>query len=404
MTGRRPAATVLTAFAAEVFGMAAIVSFPALMPLLVPLWGLSETASGWISGIYFAGYAAAAPLFGMLGDRWSARGVFLWSMAGSVATTLAFALLADGAWSAGALRFAQGIAFAGIHMPGMKALTEAVPDGWHERAAAAFTATFPVGAGLSFLLTGALTEWLGWREAMLLLAAGPVVGCAVGWIALPPAPHREAAPRVRGGLLDVLRLPGVIAHVLAYFLHNGEASVMRSWTVAFLAFATTAAAGGAGEALSLADLALVATVANLLGLPGIALGVGLTRWLPRTITIALIMPTSAAVGIGLGLSAGAPIWVGIGLALLYGFSAPADSGLINAGLVARVPAAYRGRMLALQGMSGMSGGFVLPIAFGVVLGSFGGAGSADAWVAAYVAQAAFLLLGPVILLTLARGR
>ena len=52
----------------------------------------------------------------------------------------------------------------------------------------------------------------------------------------------------------------------------------------------------------------------------------------------------------------------------------------------------------------MSGGFVLPIAFGVMLGSFGGAGSADAWVAAYVAQAAFLLLGPLILLTLARGR
>ncbi len=401
MTPRRPAATILTAFVAEVFGMAAVVSFPALMPLLIPLWRLTETQAGWISGIYFAGYAAAAPLFGMLGDRYSARGVFLWSMAGGVAATLAFALLAEGAWSAGTLRFVQGIAFAGIHMPGMKALTEALPDAWHERAAAAFTATFPVGAGLSFLATGVLAEELGWRPAMLLLAAGPVVGWLVGRAALPPISRHEAPPRVHGGLLAVLRAPGVLAHVLAYFLHNGEASVMRAWTVAFLAFAT---AGVAGGPLSLSNLALIATVANLLGLPGIALGVALTRWLPRTVTISLIMPVSAAVGIGLGLSAGGPLWLSVGLALLYGMAAPADSGLINAGLVARVPAAYRGRALAIQGISGMSGGFAMPVVFGMLLGGFGGAGSPDAWVATYTVQAAFLLLGPLILLTLARGR
>ena len=128
MTPRRPAATIMTAFVAEVFGMAAIVSFPALMPLFMPLWQLSEVEAGWIGGIYFAGYAVAAPLFGLLSDRWSGRAVFLWSMAGAVAASLAFALLAEGAWSAGALRFVQGFAFAGIHMPGMKAVTEAVPD------------------------------------------------------------------------------------------------------------------------------------------------------------------------------------------------------------------------------------------------------------------------------------
>ena len=43
--------------AAEVFTMAGVFAFPALLPIFFTEWGLTNTEAGWISGIYFVGYA-----------------------------------------------------------------------------------------------------------------------------------------------------------------------------------------------------------------------------------------------------------------------------------------------------------------------------------------------------------
>ena len=47
--------------ATQVLNMLDNATFPALIPVVQPQWGLSGTEAGWISGIYYAGYVGAVP-------------------------------------------------------------------------------------------------------------------------------------------------------------------------------------------------------------------------------------------------------------------------------------------------------------------------------------------------------
>src|SRR3546814_4240651 len=84
-------------------------TFPALIPVFQPLWSLNGTEAGWVSGIYYAGYAAAVPLLVTMTDRFDARAVYLaCCLAGGVAA-LAFAFLAEGLWTAMLFRAIGGV-------------------------------------------------------------------------------------------------------------------------------------------------------------------------------------------------------------------------------------------------------------------------------------------------------
>ena len=45
--------------AVEILGMAGFATFPALLPVFVAEWSLSNTEAGWVSGIFYAGAFAA---------------------------------------------------------------------------------------------------------------------------------------------------------------------------------------------------------------------------------------------------------------------------------------------------------------------------------------------------------
>src|SRR6202007_2494587 len=89
-------------------------------------------------------------------------------------------------------RFLQGAAFGGAHMPGMRALCEAVPPERQTRSVAVYTASFTVGVSLSYALSGALAGAFGWRSGFALLAAGPLAAAAIAWIVLPPLSRAAA--------------------------------------------------------------------------------------------------------------------------------------------------------------------------------------------------------------------
>jgi hypothetical protein len=109
--------------------LAPIATFAAVMPEITPAWRLSASEAGWISGIYFAGYAAAVPILASLTDRSDGRWVFAGSSLVGAGASLAFAGYADGFWMALVLRFLSGVALAGVHMPGLKLLAERTGDG-----------------------------------------------------------------------------------------------------------------------------------------------------------------------------------------------------------------------------------------------------------------------------------
>jgi MFS family permease len=388
-------------YIANVGGMTSMVSFPAMVALFQSTWTLNNTELGWISGVYFAGYVIAVPLLTGLTDRIDSRKILMVSLALGMFATAGFALSASGLWSATFWRLLQGAGFAGIYMPSIKALSDALPDAKRSRGAAVLTSSYAMGASVSFFLTGMLGAAFDWRIAFLILAAGPLIGWALIAFFLPPnPPPGHGALSFRLDFRAVFRNKRAVAYMIAYGVHNGEASIMRAWVVAYLVFAQ---AGIATRDLILDwSPAVIATVANLLGVPATIIMAELASKMGRRQVISLVMATSALTGIGLAVALWGPYGWSLGLVLFYGASMAADSGTINGGIVARADPAIRGQTMAMHALFAAAAAFLLPILFGMVLDLAGGETSEIAWGWAFGATAAFIVIGPVSLYLLDR--
>jgi MFS family permease len=396
---KSPGITIAAMFAANVGGMIAMVSFPTLVSTFQSLWGLNNTEAGWISGIYFAGYVVAVPLLTGLTDRVDPRKIILASMGLGVLATVAFALWSSGFWTASIWRFIQGASFAGIYMPSIKALNDILPESRRNRGTAFLTSSYAMGASLSFFVTGHLSALYEWQTAFLLLAFGPLVGFCLTVLMFPPR-----RPTGQGDLMLAMDFRAVfankpaLAYMIAYGVHNGEASIMRSWIVAYLVFAQVGATpGGIIPDWSPAS---IATVASLLGVPATVIMAELVPRLGRRRVITLIMTTSAVLGIGLAISLWTDYRLSLLLVFLYGAAIAADSGTINGGVIARAKYAIRGQTMAMHALFAAAAAFVLPILFGLVLDLAGGAESRVAWTWAFVATATFVATGPIALFLL----
>ena len=380
-------------FLAVAAGMSGVVSFPALIPSFQVEWGLSNTQSGIISGIYFAGYAAAVPILTGLTDRVDPRRVVLAGMGISIIASLGFAAGADGAWSAGFWRALHGVGFAGIYMPAIKALSDTVPKSQQGRTVTFVSAAFSVGFAVSYLSTGALAEALGWRWAFAWLALGPALGFLIAGWALPRRP--PAAAPSREPLMDVrpaLRNRRALAYMVAYFVHNSESSAMRAWGVSFLVLAQ------AGQATASFGWdwspTVIAMAANIMGLPSIVLANELASASGRRGVIMGIMAASALTGLVLGALVSAPFILIFGVVMMYGFVVSADAGTLNAALVSVAQESRRGVTLGVHAMFGATGAAFGPVLFGVVLDLAGGELSQAAWMAAFAAMACLIAVGP----------
>ena len=218
--------------------MGAFATFPVLIPVFRTEWGISNTQAGSISGLYYGGYVAAVAVLTALTDRIAAKRIYLASMAVSAVAAGGFALFAAGMWTASACQFLQGVGLAGTYMPGLRALTDGLPERLQSRGTALYTASFSIGSSASFYLSGQFGAALGWQWAFALCALGPLAGAATRVDRLRVA-ARAAANGLRPGLLDfrpVLRNRRALGFTLAYTVHNVELFAFRSWVVAFFVF------------------------------------------------------------------------------------------------------------------------------------------------------------------------
>ncbi len=377
-------------------------TFPALQPTLLSLWALSNTEAGWINGIYFAGYMAAVPVLVSLTDRVDPRRVYAVGGVVSVLSSFGFALLVDGFWSALLFRGLGGLGLAGTYMPGLKALTDHVPERLRARAVAFYTATLSIGFSLSFLLSGEIAAVLDWRWAFGLLGLGPAIGLAIAiWRCPRSEAHHLAAPET--ALLDfrpVVRNRRAFAYVLAYSAHNWELFAFRSWIVTFLVYSQSLQAEGA-TGLTWSATALAALI-GVLGLPASVLGNEAAQRFGRRRTVAIVMSVSAAIGLSLGFLAALPFVAVVAAALVYSLTVSGDSSGITAGAVEAAVPRQRGATMAVHSFVGFAGAFVGPLAFGVVLDLAGGRESLLAWGLAFASGGLAVAGGPAALLTLGR--
>ena len=281
---------------AEVFAMTGFAAYWSLLPVLQPAWGMTNAAAGWLSGAFFGGYVLAVAFLTAMTDRVDARHVFILGAVLSAGGLVGLAFLATGFWSALPWRAIAGAGLAGCYMPGLKVLTDRLPQARHARAVAFYTACFSIGTAVSYALAGGALEWFGWRGAFLFTAAGPVLSI-VALVALVAPRAPEAAAEERRHVLDfrpVLRSRETMGYIVAYAGHGAELFAMRSWIVPFLVFCL--GSGGKFEldaTLFATATALIAVISSIGGAE-LALRVGRARLITWAMLSTFVI--SAAVG------------------------------------------------------------------------------------------------------------
>ncbi|TQV79570.1 MFS transporter [Denitrobaculum tricleocarpae] len=375
-------------------------SFPALIPTFQAEWRLSNTEAGWISGIYYAGYAAAVPFLVSLTDREDARSIYLYSTALSAISALAFALWAEGFWTAMALRALAGVSLAGTYMVGLKILTDRISGRLQSRAISLYTAHFAIGNSLSVLMAGEVTLLAGWSWAFGAAAAGSVIAFLLVFLTVGPS----AQPRGQQKLRDILDVRPVVrnrpafGYILGYAAHIWELFGFRNWIVVFLAFSISLQPDQTWGF----NATQVATVVLLLGLPASVIGNELSLRFGRRRVITVIMLCSAALACTLGFTAALPFGFVVLLCGLYGLTVTGESASLTTGVIQNAEGSRKGATMALQSLLGFGVGAIAPLAFGVVLDLAGGTGEILAWGLAFGLLGLGAALGPLVLLRLTR--
>ncbi len=383
------------AMAASLLGFS---TFAAITPTLIAEWGLSNSEAGFLNGVFFAGYMAGVPFLVGGTDRIDARRIVLVGFVFSIVALLGLAV-ATGFWSAAVFRVAGGIGFAGCYMPGLKALVDRYEGRHPSRAVSFYTASYAIGVGASFWLSGAVAASYGWRWAFGAACIGPAIGFAIAWSVLLP---ERGSARLR----DWFRLPDVrpvfsnrpaMGYIIAYTLHTGELFVFLSWVVAFLTFTATLHPAGADGW----DIPLISAVVSVVALPSSIIGNEVAIRFGRRPTIVAVMLATAVVAALTGFSAGLSFPAAALFCLLYGTIIATDSSALTAGTVGAARPEERGATMALHSFLGFGAGAAGPLILGVVLDLSGGGETVVSWGAGFAVIAALTLIGPLALLRLA---
>jgi predicted MFS family arabinose efflux permease len=369
---------------------------PALLPTFIQSWDLSNSEAGWITGIFYAGYTVTVPVLVALTDRLPAKWIYLIAVAMTVAAHLGYALLAEGFWSALLFRALAGIGWAGSYMPGLKALSDITEGPGQSRAVAAHAASIGVSGGLSFAMAAMIAAWLGWRWALGGAAFSAAVAFVLMAIALPT--RRVPAAAKRGALLDfrpVFRNRSAMAYALSYCVHTWEMSALRQWAVTFLSFA----AAGEASARGLFAPAAVAAAMGLIGVVTSVAGNETAIRFGRRRFILTVMFAGMGAALLIGFSAGLSYWIAAAMVCLYAMLIWADSSSLTAGAVGTARPGERGATMAVHSTLGYAGGFMGPLAIGLILDAAGGE-SVLGWGLAFAHLALVTAVGPIAMLVL----
>ncbi len=378
---------------AEILAMSSFASFPALTPFFFEEWELSGADAGWINGVFFFGFMLVGPLSTSITDRIDARNVFLTGCVLAFIGTYGFAFHADDFWSSLPWRFFSGAGLGCTYMPGLKLLTDRLPEGDQSRSIAFYTACFSAGSALSFLVVGQITLWFTWEIALIAIIAGPPLAFAMTLIYTRPRTLEKKRPWSQiVNYTPVVRNRFTMGYIIGYVCHTWELVAMRSFMLAFLAYSHMLT-----DAPGWMDVSVITAFAVFLGLPSSILGNELSLKIGRQRSITIIMILTFFVACGIGFTAEMPFAIVVAIASLYGILITADSSSLTAGAVGSAPLDLRGATMAVHSFLGFLGGMLGPVVAGIVLDSAGGPMSTFGWGVMFAAVGLFTLIGPFAL-------
>lgn len=391
---------IAAACGVEVLSMLVVSTYPSLIPILQDSWAMTSAQAGTINGLFFAGMFVSVALFAPLTDRLSPKPLYLGCLALGSAAALAFAAMADGFLSAALFRLLEGVALGGTYMPGLRILTDNVPERSRSRATSFYTASYYLAAGLSYFIALALEPAVGWRWTVAVCGLGPATALACAAFLIPAPPRNQAPPPKLLDLGPVLANRRAVGFSLIYAIHNAEMAAFASWLVPFLVFSRSLQpAESAGMTLELASLAALVTI---VALPASVGGNEIAHKVSRQIWIVIVALLSAATAIGFGVSAASATWIVVLLAFVYSATIAFDSSAITGGLLLCAEPSRKGMTMAFYSVVGFIGATAGPSLFGLALDLSGGGGSHRAWITAFVCIAGLVLIQPLLVARLLR--
>ena len=343
-------------------------------------WGLTLADIGALTNAVQLGFVVGTLLFALTGlaDRHAASRLFAVCALVGAAANAGFALFAQGMTAALPLRFAVGVALAGVYPVGMKLVVSWAPER-APQTLAWLVGMLTLGTALPHGLRGLGAAW-PWQAPVLAASALAVVAAALV-ARLGDGPHLpRATGAARAGPREVLanlRVPAFRASALGYFGHMWELYAFWALVPTLVAGAGIAAAGSAAQ--SHAAFAVIA--AGALGCVG---GGWWSQRIGGARVAAAALAGSALCCAAYPLVAGASPALMLALLLAWGVSVVADSPQFSALSAAACRPQTLGSALALQNALG----FTLTMV-SIQL--------ATAWVDAWGASIAWLLLaGPLL--------
>jgi len=332
----------------EVFGMSLWFSATAAAPALASEYGLDAAARAWLTMAVQAGFVAGTLITAVtnLADAVNARRLFAIGCVTGAACNAAIAIAPSTAVIV-ALRFLTGASLAWVYPPGMK-----IAAGWfRERRGTALgivVGAVGLGSALPHLLA-----WIGsafpWRlligaSSVLALAAALIVGLTVR-----DGPFVSAsAPFDRHALGVVLKSRGTRLAMLGYFGHMWELYAMWTWMAAFAAASLAVPSGARVGSL----IAFVTLTSGAVGC--VMAGRWADEWGKARVAGAA-MVASATCALLSPFVFGLPLAILMLLAVVWGFTAVADSAQFSALVTEHTPRTHVGTALTLQ----TSAGFLL---------------------------------------------
>jgi len=381
-------------FVANVASMAGASTFAALAPVFARQWGLTNTDLGWITGIYYGGYAIVVPVLVALTDRIDARSIHVFSaMAGGLAL-LAMAWLGDGFWTALICHAIAGAGLSGTYMPGLKMLTDRLGADAKLRAVAYYTLGFSVGISFSFFLAGAIAAISDWRMAFMVAGCGNLL-CAIIVLAGVQPQAIIRGPPAQRHLLDfrpMFKNRAAMGFTLGYAGHSYELMAVRSWLVVFLSFVLSIDPA----ASQYWNPTTIAAATVLLAMPATIIGAELALKFGRKRVVSWIMVVTVIMALATGASASSPFPIVVVLVIVYNVIVMADSAALTAGALGGARPGEQGATLAVHSLLGFGASFMGPLVVGVALDLAGGAEQTQAWIWAFAAMGAGSAVGLIL--------